>query len=134
MVFGPIIITGGLADGTFVEVSKKSKAFDLKVGADGSGVRSKSNDNSAEIKFTILQSCDANDLLSAQHALDLATSLGDGIAPLIIKDNTGNTLVLAGHAWITKFADVQFSREATLREWTLETDNIDVLVGGNAAI
>lgn len=133
MLFGAIIITGGLADGTFVRVEQNSDAFMLKVGADGSGVRAKSNDKSAKITFTLLQSSDANLLLSAQHNLDIASPNGAGIAPLMVKDLSGQSLHAAAHAWISKMANSDFAREASTREWTIETDNIDSLVGGNNA-
>ena len=132
MIFGPIIITG-LADGTFCKIQKRTEAFGLKVGADGQGARSKSNDNSADITFTLLQSSDANAQLSAAHNVDLASPSGDGVAPLLIKDNSGNTIASAPHAWIKKMADVEFARDITMREWTIETDSLVEFVGGNNA-
>jgi len=131
MIFGAIEVTDGLADGTFVSVEMRNPAFNLMVGADGNACRAKSNDASATITFTLLQSSLANDLLSAQHSLDLATPNGDGIAPLLIKDNTGRTLLTAQKAWITQRATVEYARETSNREWVLETDSLGGLVGGN---
>lgn len=130
MVAGPIMITG-MADGTMVKVSFNEDAFKLMIGADGDGVRSKSNNRSGKITFSLLQSSNANDALSALTNLDVASPNGDGIVPLMIKDNSGRTLVSAEKAWIIKQADVEFAREAGNREWTFETDSLFVNNGGN---
>src|SRR3954471_4025451 len=87
------IILGGFADGTGIQVTQNEDSFKLTVGADGEAVRAKSNNRSGRVKISLLQGSAANDLLSALHALDVNTSNGDGIGTLIIKDNSGRTLV-----------------------------------------
>jgi len=130
IVFGPVLVTG-FADGTFLSVDFNEDAFSLQMGTDGEGTRSKTNNESATITFTLMQSSQANTLLSALHGLDLLSPSGDGIVPLLIKDLNGDSLYSAETAWIRKRPTSEFGREAGPREWTIETDNLAAVVGGN---
>ena len=131
MVFGPIEISDGLADGTFVSIEQNEDSFLLLVGADGEACRAKSNNKSGRVTFTLLQSSLANDLLSATHNLDVASPNGDGIAPLLVKDNSGRTIVAAEKAWVVRQPTVEFAREVSTREWIIESDALQSVFGGN---
>lgn len=123
-------IISGYADGTFVTIGRDNDAFGLVIGSNGEGCRSRSNDNSGTLTLTLLQSSSSNAILSALNAAD--ETLGGGTAPLLVKDNSGNSLYSAETAWIQKVADSEFGREATSREWTIRTDWLNVFVGGNS--
>ena len=129
-VFAGIPLSG-FAEDTVVSVEYNEDAFTLKMGVDGDGTRAKSNNRSATITFHLMQSSDINDLLSAVHLLDLNSPSGDGIGPLLIKDNNGRTLMLAEQAWIKKTPSVEFAKEPGPREWVLETANLEPFIGGN---
>lgn len=130
IVFGPIIVTG-FADGTFLSVDFNEDAYSLQVGTDGEGTRSRTNNESATVTFTTMQSSDTNDLLSALHQVDKNTPGGDGIVPLLIKDLQGSSLYAAETAWIKKAPTSEFGREAGPREWTIETDKLVAFIGSN---
>ena len=128
IVFGPVII-GGFQDGTFVSVDFNEDAYTLQIGVDGEGCRSRSNNDSATIIFTLGQWSETNDELSIIHNTDKLT--GFGIYPLMIKDENGTTLYAAETAWIRKFPMSDFDREAVSREWALETDKLNAFIGGS---
>lgn len=121
----------GFADGTFVTVERNEDSFTLQVGSDGEAVRSKSNNQSGRITAQLLQSSPANDLLSALHATDENSPSGDGIVPVIVKDLNGTSLYTAQHAWIVKGPSAEYGREATAREWVIETNKLIANYGGN---
>lgn len=121
----------GLADGTFVSAAFNEDGFTLTVGTDGEGTRAKTNNRSGRVTFTLMQSSSSNDLLSALHNLDLNSPNGDGIGPLLIKDRSGRTLITAESAWIVKHPDAEYAREASTREWIVETDELIASQGGN---
>jgi hypothetical protein len=128
VVFAGIKI-GGFADGTFVTVARDNPSFNSIVGSDGEGARAKSNDRSATVTVTLVQTSDSNDALSA--AMNLDELSGDGVGALMIKDNSGRTLVQAETAWLEKPADLEFAREITNREWSIKTNELVGLWGGN---
>ena len=123
------ILISGYADGTFITVARDNPSFNSIVGSDGEGARAKSNDQSATITVTLLQTSASNDSLSALAALDEAS--GDGIGPFLLKDDSGRTLLQAETAWIEKPADSEFAREISNREWVIKTDKLTGLTGGN---
>lgn len=124
------IILSGYADGTFISIDNNEDAFTLQMGTDGEGTRSKSNNQSATITFSLMQSSSVNALLSALHNTDINTAGGDGIVPLLVKDLQGNDLYTAEKAWIRKAPAVEYAREATVREWTVETEKLVRVDGG----
>ena len=130
IVFSGIPISG-FADGSFLTVEQNEDSFVLQVGTDGEGTRSKTNNRSGRVTFTLMQSSLANDLLQAQHTLDLLSPSGDGIGPLLIKDNSGRSLFSAEKAWIVRAPTGEFGREATSREWIVESDDLNQSHGGN---
>jgi hypothetical protein len=130
VVFAGIPING-YADGTFLNVEQNEDSFTLTIGSDGEGCRAKSNNRSGRVTFTLGQWSMANDLLSAVHNVDINTPNGDGIGPLLIKDNSGRSIYTAEKAWIVKPPAAAFGREAESREWVIETDNLIQFHGGN---
>jgi hypothetical protein len=128
LVFAGIIVEG-YADGTFVTAARSNPSFSLKVGSSGEGARAKSNDKSGTVTFTLMQSSKSNDELSAQALLDELS--GDGIGAFLMKDNQGTTLCSAETAWLQKPADAEYAKEISDRQWVIETDVLNMLVGGN---
>jgi hypothetical protein len=121
----------GFAPGTFIVAERNEDSFNLTIGSDGEGCRTRTNNKSGRITFTLQQSSVTNVLLSAALLLDENTPAGDGILPSGVKDNTGTTLVFAELSWLVKPSNVEYSNEATTREWIIETDNLQMGVGGN---
>ena len=131
MVFMGLPISSGYADGEFLTIEQEAQDFETKVGTDGEVTRSKTNNRHAVIKVKLMQSSDGNTLLTALNNLDIATSGGAGVGPMLIKDLQGTSLYSASKCWIAKPPDVSFDRTATSREWTLECANLVRLDGAN---
>lgn len=117
----------GFADGTFVEVDYNEDAFTLMVGAGGETARARSQNRSGTVTFTLMASSPCNDLLSAVAIADRASGLGVG--PVGIKDNNGTSLVAGANAWVKKMPKVEYAKEVGSRQWVLECDALDMLVG-----
>lgn len=130
VIFAGIPISG-FAEGTFVSAERNEDSFSLYVGADGEVTRAKSNNKSGRVTFTLAQSSLSNDALSAIATVDELSPAGDGIAPLLVKDLSGRTIVSALEAWIVKPATSEFGRETSEREWILESGDLTMFVGGN---
>ncbi len=128
IIFLGIKITG-FADGTFVEIERDEDAYKKTVGAGGEVARTRSRNLSGKATFTLMGSSFCNDLLSAAAILD--ESLGSGVGPILIKDLNGTTLIHGANAWIQKVPKVPFGKELTDREWVIDIDAVEFLVGGN---
>ena len=128
VTFGPIILSG-FGDGEQIMVEPNVESFTLLMGAQGEGARTRSRDKSARVTVRILQTSETNDLLSAVQNLDRAA--GEGIFPLMVKDNGGRSLFLAESAWIVAPPSSPFGSEAGVREWIFETDSMESLIAGN---
>lgn len=119
----------GLADGTFVTVSRDEQAYNKVTGADGTTSRSRSGNRAGTITLTLQQTSPANDTLMAYLAADEAAD--SGVVPVLIKDNSGNSLFASSAAWVQQMPDAGFSKEVSEREWVLDCARIDAFVGGN---
>jgi hypothetical protein len=119
----------GFADGTFITAERNAQAFNLKVGASGEGARAKSNDKSGKVTITLLQTSSSNDDITAIAAADELNN--QGAVPLLVRDNSGRTLITALTSWVQKYANSEFGKEIANRVWVIETDELDIFVGGN---
>lgn len=122
-------IMSGFSDGTFINVTRNEQAFNLKVGVDGEGTRAKSNNRSGKVEIELMQSSGSNDVLSDFALADELSN--SGAVPIFLKDNSGRTLVTALTGWVQKFADSPFAKETSVRKWIIETDELDMDIGGN---
>jgi len=128
VIIGVSLITG-FADGSMVSVERNSDMYTLAMGTDGEGTRAKSNDKSGVITITLMHSSPSNAVLSALAALDEAVD--GGVVPALIRDANGLTLHAAKQIWVRKRPVSSYEREATDREWILETDDLEMFDGGN---
>lgn len=122
-------IIQGFSDGTFIVAERDEAAFTKKIGVDGEGTRAKSNNKGGKITITLMQSSPSNDDLSAFAAADELSNTG--AVPAYLKDNSGRTLVSSLTAWVQKYPNSEFAKEVSTRVWILDTDEIDIFVGGN---
>jgi len=130
MIVAGNIVTG-YADGTYLSVERNNPSFNLQIGSDGEAVRAKSNDKSGRITITLQSGSPMNDILSGLWKADELNS--GGVFTVLVKDNNGASLHSAETAWIVQVANAEYTREASSREWIIETDNLESLVGGNFA-
>jgi Protein of unknown function (DUF3277) len=122
-------IATGFADGSFVKIGRTENMWNLKVGVDGEGTRAKSNNKSGFIEITLMQSSAFNDVLSGYAAADELSNTG--AVPGLVRDNNGTTLATCLTGWVVKYPDTEFAKEVTTRTWRIETDELDMFVGGN---
>jgi hypothetical protein len=132
LVLGGITIDSGLADGEFFKIEPTTEAFTTVVGTDGEVARSKTNDRRVKGTIRVLQTSAGNAALSALHNLDMETSNGAGVVPLMLKDNNSTaTIIEAEQCWISKNPSVTFSRGAEVREWPFEAASAKFFLTGS---
>lgn len=128
VVFGPVVLSG-FAEDSFVTVEFEEDLWTKQVGADGHVTRSKTNNATARVTVRLAQTSSSNDLLSAIAEADRQTN--QGVFPLMVKDGSGRSLHVAEGAWIVRSPNAEFAREAGVREWVFDTDQLQNFVGGN---
>lgn len=127
-------IDSGFADGEFVSVEPAADDFTDKAGADGEVARAKTNDRRATAKVKVLQTSQANDLLSQLRTLDINAPNGAGVGVFLLRDRSGGLLVRAEKAWIQKPPTVSRGREIAEYEWTLRLAKAELNILGNPAV
>lgn len=128
LIVGGAIISG-YVDGTFINVERANDTFSMRAGADGEVSRAKRGDKTGTVTITLLDTSNSNPILSAFHNLDEET--GNGIIPILIKDDSGTTLIESAESWVRKPAVVELSNENTAREWMIDCAVLNILVGSN---
>lgn len=128
LVVAGAIITGYAQD-TFIQVEREANQVEDEVGAEGDVVRRITNDKRGTITATLLQSSRSNLILSGLARLDELN--GNGIFPVIVKDNRGQDLHLAPNSWIQKMPTVTYRAGVEGRVWLIRTSNLQMVVGGN---
>ncbi len=131
LIFSLIPIDGGRGDDEFVQIAKQGETFTYKAGIDGEGTRSESKDNYFLVKVTVMQTSSANAIFSSILAGDQALPGGAGVAPILIRDKQGKSVFAAAQAWITKWPDLKYAKEAGTVEWEIGVHDPTVFIGGN---
>jgi hypothetical protein len=86
-------------------------------GTGGKHTRVRNKDTSATLSLGIIQSVQANEVLSYIHDVDL--SEGTGRISLLLKDNSGKSVFSSDEAYITGYPVVTFSGQFEERPWNL---------------
>lgn len=122
-------IISGFSDGTFISLMRDEQAFTKKIGVDGEGTRSKSNNKGGKFEIELMQSSASNDDLSGFAAAD--ESANTGAVPVRMVDNSGRTVASCLTGWVQKIPDSPFAKEVQVRKWVIDTDELLVFIGGN---
>ena len=135
---GKLIVAGipiesgrGDAGGTFLSIEFLNDAFVDEVSLDGQVTRSKTNDNRATAKVTLMSSSESNDFLSALHTADKLAENGAGVGAFLYEDLNGTTVYAAAECWVVKAPKLDKGQKAVPLEWEIRIANLVEHVGGN---
>ena len=126
-------ILSGYEPGTFITLVRAVENFTYTVGPDGvEGIRTKTNNRSALLTFTLRQVATANLLLSNLANRD--EQQADGVVPISITDILSvDTVYLTGKGWIEKPADANFAETPQGRAWLIRLADVPMVHGGTPA-
>lgn len=127
----------GYEPGTFVTLVRNVNNYDWTVGPDGvEGIRTKRNDRSALLTFTLRQTAAANFILSNLANRDEQGGEGgnDGVVKISISDtSTPETIYVTGKGWIEKPADANFAETPQGRAWQIRLSTVPMVHGSTPA-
>lgn len=117
----------GFEDGSEITVERDEDSFTKKVGVGGEVTRSRTNNSSGKITFSLDQFSELNQYLTNIMNLDERT--GTGVIPvkLVDKSNPHNEIAIATQAWIMKPSSKSFGRESGPREWVIDCADLNFI-------
>lgn len=119
----------GFVDGTFINIVKNVKPFDIARAMDGEVARIYRKDEGFRVELTLAQSSSANNLLSTIYNIDVATQIGK--FPMFIKDGLGQTTFMSLTTWVEDIPQVTFSNNMESRTWIFGCSQASLNIGGN---
>lgn len=119
----------GMAEGTFISVSKEDAPFTTKVSADGVVSRSYTKSPTYTVTLTLHSASPSNDILNDFWLAD--ESSRRGFFSVLVKDPLGSSLFDADTAWVSKTPNMEFADKITNREWVLTCVGSEIVFGGN---
>lgn len=129
ILLGGIVPIEGLAEGSFISISKSGEQYKTTTTADGRVSRVKNEDPTHTVTLTLHSTADANLILSGLASTDhIVNSV---VIPLFIKDGLGTTMFYAPSFWIEQLPERVFSEGVEANQWTLRTAGAQMVVGGN---
>lgn len=133
VIFAGLPMSDGRAD-PFFQIAPNGPAYVIEgPGADGQITRCATENNLYEITLTLKGSSSEHAKLSALHIADRISTGGAGIAPLLIKDRNGSTLIATDQCWIVSFSELGFGVTRPDVAWTLHAiiPPAGFILGGN---
>lgn len=113
-ILGAHTVTG-YQDGTMIVAERTDDLNMMTPGAQGdTAITMKRNENGT-VTITLLQTSPTNAYLSQIANIDRQS--GQGVVSLAIKDHESGTTAGASTAKLQKHANIEYSNEATTREW-----------------
>lgn len=121
----------GYAEDSFIVIDQLDNGVTSKAGCDGEVVRSVDPNNRFTVKMVLLPNSPTNIFLLKKYKQDKKD--GTGHFPIMIKDITGEEKFVAATAWVTKIPSGNKGKEASNKEWTLETGQAEYNYTGGKA-
>jgi hypothetical protein len=128
LVAGSISIAG-MAEGTFISITKEDAPFTTKTTADGVVSRNYTNSQVYNITLTLHSASSSNDVLTKLWLVDEATQRGK--FSLLIKDPLGTSLFHSNVGWVSKTPQLDFGDKISNRDWTITCTQATINYGGN---
>lgn len=120
-------VVSGFADGQFIGLERNSDLFTKVIGAGGDVARAKSNDRSARMTLTLMNTSPSNDFLSAQHLADEIDNSGK--FPVSILEVGGTTVVQASEGWVVKAPPINRSKSIDNCVWLIDLAQANIVNG-----
>jgi hypothetical protein len=121
----------GLADGTFVRISKDTKPLETARTTDGMVARRRVINDTYTIEITVMSGSPANNIFTRFWKIDEVTDLGK--FPILIRDNSGTGYFFSNCAWVEQIPSLQFSTSVGNNAWIIRAHDGVLNIGGNSA-
>lgn len=127
-------VVSGVAEDTFITISRETPATQLVVGGDMSAMRIRRRNRSSTITITLMQGSNSNDVFSQILKNDEDAMNNDWLFHVTIKDGSGRSVFFSPQAYIANMPDISFGTEGDNRDWVIQCIDLDAHVGGGALL
>lgn len=127
-------ILSGFAEDSIVSIARAVDTFTSYVGADNTPSRVHNPNTAVAITVMLAQTSNSNTILSQLYLNDIASLNSDGLFSFTIKDTSGQTLIFADEAYISKVPDGDWGTSINTREWVITAVRSDYFLGGNSKL
>lgn len=115
-----------------ISIKRSVPVFKIVKGINGKHTRVKDPDTSALITVGVMQTSDANDVLS--RTLELDSINGTGRIELTLKDGSGDSVFNSVEGFIIGYPEIVYSDQIAFNQWTIACLSTDgYYVAGNAS-
>lgn len=124
-----VTLDSGRGADTFVEIAGEEDDFGYQAGLDGEGVFFSNPKKYTILTVYMMQTSQANAVLSALHLASLAA---EGIMyPVSGQDSRGTSKIVSEAAMILKMPDEVYAKEPGVTAWRIGVHKPDRFVGGH---
>lgn len=127
-------VISGLAEGSFVSVTRDTATTSLVIGADMTAMRVRRKNRSGTINITLHQGGDSNDVLSQLLKNDEDDTGWKWLFRISVISASDRSFFFSDQAYIETLPEVSFSTEGENRSWAIKCLNIDSHVGGGGRL
>jgi hypothetical protein len=108
------IAISGFADGTFITIARAdNEIYKMHVGAYGESARTKNNNETGTITFTLKATSPSNKILDGLKN-------NPATFPALVKNNsTSSFICTSAEAWVNTDPDIEFAAEESMVEWVV---------------
>lgn len=127
-------VLSGFVENSMVSVAREMDAFTPYTGADNTPSRVFNPNSSVAITVSLAQTSNSNAVLSWLYTNDINQLNDAGLFSITIKDTSGQTLIYAEEAYISKLPDASFTTSIENRDWVITAVRSDYFLGGNSKL
>lgn len=127
-------VLAGYAEDSMIEVERAKDTFMLYSGADNVSSFIHSPNTSGTMTIHLQQTSASNDILTELYHKASELRSIDGLFSVMIKDNSGRTVVFSSEAIIGKLPQVSYGASMQIRDWQIVLASTDYTIGGNGKI
>lgn len=133
VIFAGQILSGFAEGDDSIKVAPDVESITKKTGMKGHTTLNVSANRGGKVTLKFQRTAAANQIM--QDALnEVRGGGGAGFYPLYIRDNNGNDLHKAEVSWVMTQAEASYGAESGDTEWVIDTGNLFMNLGGNAAL
>ena len=131
--FGGTSIKAGIADGTFLSITRTAATRSNRIGSDGDATIMVNPDRSATVEITYLASSKTNSILDDFRRVEDADPAVYPVSTLVIEDFNGDSIITDENAYIAGPPPVTYSTGEETRTWVFMLPSATVNARGNNA-